>query len=234
MTADHPSRSVAERGPSDPGRGRIRVAVVDDHPATADGLAALLAAEGDITVVGTARDVAGARELVVRAAPDVVLCDIELTDGSRGFELLGASGPADGHSPRVVFLSSYDYPAFHALALDRGAAGYLLKTAPVPEIVAAVRTVAAGGTAFMLRSLRAARVARRRPSDRELAVLELVAAGCSNAEVGKRLGIGTKTVESHLRRLFARYGVDNRTELAYLAQGEGWIRRATSEADRSR
>jgi len=208
-----PRREEAARGP-------IRVAVVDDHPATAEGLAALLAAEPDIVVVGTAAEVAGARALIDRQGPDVVLCDIELAGGARGFELLDPARPT---GPAVILFSSYDYPAFHAHALERGAAGYLLKTAPIKDVLDAIRTVAGGGSAFTYRGLHAARTARRPPSDRELRVIELVAAGRPNIEIAERLGIGSKTVESHLRRLFARYGVDNRTELVAVAVGEGWV-----------
>jgi DNA-binding NarL/FixJ family response regulator len=98
----------------------------------------------------------------------------------------------------------------------------------VAEILEAVRTVAGGGTAFSASMLRAIRSAPRRPSDREIEVLALVCAGASNDEVGAQLGVTEKTVESHLRRLFDRYGVLSRTELAVLSLREGWV------AERSR
>lgn len=199
--------------------GLIRVAVVDDHPATAEGLTALLAGQPDLEIVGSAGDLAAARQLIVAARPDVVLCDIELADG-RGFELLASRAAA---APAIVFLTSYDYPAFLATALERGAAGYLLKTAPVTEILRAIRTVAGGGSAFSLHELRIARRAVRRPSARELEVVRLVAAGGSNEGVATALEIESATVESHLRRLFARCGVANRTELVVFAIREGWI-----------
>ena len=99
----------------------------------------------------------------------------------------------------------------------------MTKTAEVDEILGAVRTVARGGTVFSATALRAVRTAPRRPSDRELEVLAQVCAGASNDEVAMRLGLSEKTVESHLRRLFDRYGVLSRTELAVLAVREGWI-----------
>ncbi len=203
--------------------GLIRVAVVDDHPATSEGLASLLAASADIEVVGTARDIPGARELIRAATPDVVLCDIELGGGGRGFELLEEPRPQEGATPTVVFFSAYDYPAFRALAMERGAAGYLLKTAPVSEILDAIRTAAAGGTTFTPRDLRTARSALRPPSGRELEVIGLIVAGHTNDEIAAALAIAPATVESHLRRLFARYSVYNRTSLAMLAIREGWI-----------
>lgn len=205
--------------------GLIRLAVVDDHPAISEGLASFLAAAADIELVGAARDVPGARELIRTATPDVVLCDIELGGGDRGFELLEARHPREGATPAVIFFSAYDFPAFRALAMERGAAGYLLKTAPVAEILEAIRIAAAGRTTFTSRDLRAARSALRRPSAREIEVIGLIVAGHSNDEIAAALAIGPKTVESHLRRLFARYSVYNRTALAMLALQEGWVDR---------
>lgn len=125
----------------------------------------------------------------------------------------------------MIFFSAYDFPAFRALAMERGAAGYLLKTAPVAEILDAIRTAAAGRTTFTSRDLRAARSALRPPSERELSVIGLIADGQSNDEIAAALAIGPRTVESHLRRLFGRYSVYNRTALAMLALQEGWIDR---------
>jgi Response regulator containing a CheY-like receiver domain and an HTH DNA-binding domain len=203
----------------------IRLAVVDDHPAISEGLASLLGAAGDIELVGTAGDVPGARALIQTASPDVVLCDVELGGGDRGFELLEARYSREVAAFAVIFFSAYDFPAFRALAMERGAAGYLLKTAPVAEILDAIRTAAAGRTTFTSRDLRAARSALRPPSERELSVIGLIADGQSNDEIAAALAIGPRTVESHLRRLFGRYSVYNRTALAMLALQEGWIDR---------
>lgn len=91
------------------------------------------------------------------------------------------------------------------------------------EIVAAICSVAAGGTAFTAAAIEDARDAPRPPSDRELQVIWLVAAGHSNDEIGARLGLTEKSVESHLRRLFGRYAVVSRTELSLTAVRQGWI-----------
>lgn len=201
----------------------IRVAIVEDHPATAEGLAVLLGREPDVLVIGTAPDLARARALIRSTSPDVVLCDVELAGGGRGFELLGDPSHTGAKAPAIVFLSSYDYPAFYALALERGAAGYLLKTEPISEIARAIRKAAAGGTTFDVRVIQVAIGSFRRPSEREVELIGLVAAGRSNDEIALELGITMRTVESHLRRLFGRYGVFSRTELAMLAVREGWI-----------
>lgn len=201
--------------------GMIRVAIVDDHPATAQGLADLLAHEADIEVVGTAISLTDARALLERESPDVALVDIVLDGQPRGFELL--TGVGGRRVPRVIVFSSFDRTGFHGRALELGARGFLPKTAPIEEIVSAVRVVAAGGTHFRADALDDARGAPRPPSGRELEVIAFVADGYSNDEIGIRLGITEKSVESHLRRLFARYGLVTRTDLAMLAVRQAWI-----------
>ena len=127
----------------------------------------------------------------------------------------------------MLLLSSFDQPPLVRTAFERGAAGYLLKTSELPEILDAIRTIATGGTMFSAAMLRTIRTAPRRPSDREVEVLTLVCAGATNDEIGGRLGVSDKTVESHLRRLFDRYGVLSRTELAvWRCARDGWRRRA--------
>jgi DNA-binding NarL/FixJ family response regulator len=201
----------------------VRVILVDDHPAILAAVSDAVSAAPDLALVGTARSLDDARSLVAgprAVACDVVVTDVQLAGEAEGLRLLDAVG-TDG--PAVLLLSSFDQPPLIRTAFERGAAGYLLKTSEVSEILAAIRTVAGGGTAFSASMLRAIRSAPRRPSDREIEVLTLVCAGASNDEVGVRLGVTEKTVESHLRRLFDRYGVLSRTELAVLALREGWV-----------
>jgi two-component system nitrate/nitrite response regulator NarL len=120
-------------------------------------------------------------------------------------------------------LSAFDYPSLFRAAFERGAAGYVLETSEMHDVVAAIRVVAGGGMAFSAASIRIIRQALRRPSERVAEVLELVAAGASNEDIAERLFLSLKTIESHLRRMFDRYGVMNRTELAVLALKEGWV-----------
>jgi DNA-binding NarL/FixJ family response regulator len=165
---------------------------------------------------------------------DVVLLDIQLEGGAEGLRLLtmlndaGRAG-GDRDRPAVVIVSGFDQPSLMRAAFERGAAGYLVKTAGVAEILEAVRIVASGGTAFSAAAVRSVRSAPRRPSDREIAVLALVGAGASNGEAATSLGLSEKTIESHLRRLFDRYGVLSRTELAVLAIEERWIGRVGTD-----
>jgi len=194
----------------------IRVIVVDDHPVVRDGTAALLGAQAGLSVVATASSLPEARSVLVGTPADVVLLDIRLGAES-GLNLLTGEDPGPG----VIVLTAYDYPQYADAALRLGASGFILKTAPLAELLDAIRRVAAGGMAFSVRPRAGAGVARL--SERELDVVRLVVDGRSNDEIGARLGIGPKTVESHLRRLFERFDLASRTELATRALREGWL-----------
>ncbi len=193
----------------------IRVAVVDDHPVLRDGTAALLADQPGIEIAGTASSIEEARALVGSTQIDVVLLDIRLGTDS-GLALLSGGGPG----PAVVVVTAYDYPQYTEAALRLGAAGFVLKTSPLRELVEAIERAAAGGMAFGVRP-RPGSAARL--SARELDVVRLVVDGRSNDEIGAALGIGAKTVETHLRRMFERLDVASRTELATRALREGWL-----------
>ena len=195
--------------------GPIRVAIVDDHPVVRDGTAALLGQQPGLRVVGTASSIEEASSLLDPEVVDVLLLDIRLGTNS-GLALLDG----EGRRPAVVVLTAYDYPQYAAAALRLGAAGFVVKTAPVAELVDAIRRAAAGGLAFTRRPDAASLPAL---TGREFEVIRLVVDGCSNDEIGAKLGIASKTVESHLRRLFERLGLQSRTELATRAIREGWL-----------
>lgn len=195
-----------------------RVAVVEDHRAIAEGLAALLAGEG-IEVVGTASTPELADELIRSKRPDVVLCDVMLGGHDAGFELLAS---LKGVS-RFLMLSAYDYPAHHSRAIAAGAAGYLSKMIDAEGLVAAVEAVAAGRTGFDPSVVESAKHAPRQPTPREREMLRELARGATNDEIAGALRISVKTVEGMIRRLFERYGVTNRMELARLANAQGWL-----------
>jgi DNA-binding NarL/FixJ family response regulator len=146
---------------------------------------------------------------------------------SAGAAGTSAGGPSEalpfgeaGERPAIIVLTAYDYPQYAEAALRLGAAGFVLKTAPLPELVDAIRRVAAGGLAF---SVRPTSAGLARLSPREHDVVRLVADGRTNDEIGSALQIGSKTVETHLARLFERLGVASRTELAMRAVREGWL-----------
>jgi DNA-binding NarL/FixJ family response regulator len=182
-------------------------------------------------VVSVAPSLETAREagLFDRERVDVVLLDIRLGTDS-GLRALTQAGPGlagevmpfgePGARPAIIVLTAYDYPQYAEAALRLGAAGFVLKTAPLPELVDAIRRVAAGGLAF---SVRPTSAGLARLSPREHDVVRLVADGRTNDEIGSALQIGSKTVETHLARLFERLGVASRTELAMRAVREGWL-----------
>jgi DNA-binding NarL/FixJ family response regulator len=192
---------------------------VDDHPVVAEGTAAVLRETGDLQVVGVAPSVeaAEAAGLFDGGRVDVLLLDIRLGPDS-GLRALGDDAGPD--RPAVIVLTAYDYPQYADAALRLGAAGFVLKTAPLADLIDAIQRVASGGLAF---SIRPGGVSIARLSPREHDVVRLVAAGRTNDEIGADLGIGSKTVETHLARLFERLGVASRTELAMRAIREGWL-----------
>jgi DNA-binding NarL/FixJ family response regulator len=198
----------------------IRVAIVDDHPVLREGTAALLATQPDLEIAGVAGTIDEATALVESVAVDVILLDIRLGTDS-GLRWLAPAADSARPRPAVIVLTSYDYPQYAEAALRLGASGFVLKTAPIAELLDAIRRAAAGGLAFAVRPSAAG--SRVRLSERELDVVRLVVDGRSNDEIATRLGIGAKTVESHLRRLFERLDIASRTELATRALREGWL-----------
>ena len=198
----------------------IRVAIVDDHPVVRAGTAAIIEAAEAMELAGTAGDLDDAAPFLDASAVDVLLLDLRLgTDfGLRALQERSASLPA------VVIVTSYDYPQYVDAALRLGAAGYVLKTAPIAELLDAIRRAADGKLAFGVRP--GGPSVQLSPRERE--VVAAVIDGLSNDEIGARLGIAPKTVESHLRRLFERLGVASRTELATRALREGWLETATA------
>jgi DNA-binding NarL/FixJ family response regulator len=192
----------------------IRVAIVDDHPLVRAGTAAIIEAAEGLELAGTAASLDEARALLDRAAVDVLLLDLRL-----GQEFgLAAFDHADA-LPAIVVVTSYDYPQYVEAALRLGAVGYVLKTAPITELLSAIRRAAEGKMSFDLRPGPAGGPL----SLREQQVVAAVVDGLSNDEIAGRLGISPKTVESHLRRVFERHRLASRTELATRALRDGWL-----------
>jgi DNA-binding NarL/FixJ family response regulator len=200
--------------------GSIRVGIVDDHPAILAALGAAVDAAEDMVLSGTGRTLAEA--LALASGADVLVCDVQLEGHAEGLRLLEAVADQPAGAA-VLLVSGHGHPSVVRAAFERGAAGYLDKGAEVGSMIDAIRTIAAGGTVFRASDLAAARASAPRPSERELQVIEAVVAGRTNAEIGAQMGVAEKTVESHLHRLFDRYGLLSRTELAVLALHERWI-----------
>jgi DNA-binding NarL/FixJ family response regulator len=198
----------------------IDLVIVEDHPAIAEGLAALLGSEPDVRIVGTAGDRAAAQALIEQGHPDVVLCDVMQDGLDSGLDLLAQFA---GRGPAFVMYSAYSKASFMAKAVTLGAAAYVSKLESAEEILRVIREAARGRRVFGADTLRAARGARRPPTARELETISLMARGRTNEEIATALSIQVKTVESRLRRLFDRYDVTNRMSLVYLARQEGWL-----------
>lgn len=200
----------------------IRVAIVDDHPALREGTASLLEREPDIEVVALVGTLDEIRALLDGPhPPDVVVQDIRLGEES-GLRMLTGEHSAvapDAPSARIILWTAYDYPQYAAFAKRAGASGFVVKTAPVAELIGAIRAVDSGGTHFGTH----ADLGVTPVTTRELEVLRLVVDGMSNDQVGVELGITTRTVEAHLTRLYERSGTQSRTELATRALREGWL-----------
>lgn len=197
---------------------RIRVAIVDDHPALREGTATLLAREPDLEVVGVVGSLAEAVELSAEpAVVHVLVVDIKLGE-ERGLELLTAQGPGRAR-PAIVIWTAYDYPQYAAYAYRAGAAGFVLKTAPTSELVSAIRAAAAGAVHFASRP----HLDGRHLTEREHQVLARLVDGLSNDEIAARLQVTTRTVEAHLTRLYERFGAHSRTELVARTVREGWL-----------
>jgi DNA-binding NarL/FixJ family response regulator len=200
--------SVAEAG------APIRVLLVDDHPLVREGIAARIGSEPDIEVVGEAGDAATALECVTVLRPTIVLTDIGMK-GASGIELtrrLLALNP----SQWVLVLSMYDSADYAQQALAAGARGYVLKDSPSAEIVAALRSVAAGGTFLspaMAQRLFRPSTARTQLSDREQQILALLAQGQSSKQIARTLDIGVRTVETHRQAIRRKLDLAGQAEL---------------------
>lgn len=196
----------------------IRVGIVDDHPVVLDGLVSALSRDSEIVVSWSVSTLVDAKSAIAQEPCDVVLVDVRLADGS-GLDLVQPPGET---GPAFLVLSSFDRPQYARAALRRGAAGYLLKTAPMAQVLAALRVAASGGATFEPHHL-ANLTSAATLTARELEVVRLVAAGYSNDETATRMGLSRKTVEAYLTRLFERWQVGTRTELALRAEREGWL-----------
>lgn len=195
------------------GSSAVRVVVVDDHVVVRAGLRALLDNERDLAVVGEAGDAVTALKVVASTHPDVVLMDLNLGAGDGGAvatrRLRSLPVP-----PRVLVLTTYDTDADIVAALDAGASGYLLKDAPPEDLYAAIHRTARGETvlspAVAAILVRRASASNHTLTEREVAVLELLATGLGNRDLARQLLVSEATVKSHLSHIYTKLGVDTR------------------------
>ena len=209
----------------------ISIVVADDQELVRDGLAAILDSEDDITVTGTAADGAEAIGLVLRLEPDVVLMDIRMpeVDGIEATRHLVSAGAPT----RILVLTTFAADEYVLAALRAGASGFLLKDTPRASLLAAVRAVAAGDATLedsVLKQLVAEHLDRtavaqvqglERLTSREKDVLQLVAAGRTNAEIARALFISETTVKTHVARTLSKLGARDRVQLVVIAHNSG-------------
>ncbi|MGW2731532.1 response regulator [Streptomyces sp. NPDC001494] len=211
----------------------IRVVLADDERMVRTALRAILSAEAGIEVVGEAATGAEAVSVVRELRPDVVLMDVRMpqTDGIRATEqiLAGLDGP-----PRIVVVTTFENDSYVYEALRAGAAGFLLKRADAETLVQAVRLVARTDSLLFPAAVRAlaAGHARRasappawvsRLTGRDSETLRLLAAGLTNAELARRLGVGPATVKSHVAAVLAKTGARDRTQAVIAAYEAGFL-----------
>jgi len=200
----------------------IRVVVAEDQSLVLDALAALLALEDDIEVVGRARDGALALDAVAALKPDVLVSDIEMP-GFTGIEVAERL-KASGSRTRVVIVTTFGRAGYLRRALDAGVRGYLLKDGPSAVLADAVRKVAAGGKAIAPELAEAVWDAAPDPlTERERAVLRMAEAGDSNKAIGEALGLSPGTVRNYLSEAAQKLGAGNRIEAGRIARSNGWL-----------
>ena len=219
-------------GAGEPAKEAARLYIIEDHPVVREGIRMLLEAAGQLRVVGTSESASAALRELHRAAPGVVLLDLDLgdEDGLEWLPRILAAAPG----ARVLILTALRDAGRDEAALRAGAHGFVHKDAAADVVVRAVRAVASGEFWFepaVLRAGAAGEMGREgAPSPfalltcREREVVGLVVEGLRNEEIARSLGINEKTVRNHLTAVFAKAGVSGRLELVVLAYRQGLAR----------
>jgi two-component system, NarL family, response regulator NreC len=215
--------------------GKIRVLIADDHALVRTGLRALLDAQPDMEVVGEAEDGLVVESRCRALSPDVVLMDVTMP-GRGGIAAVQDVRRASPNA-RVLVLTMHEDEAYVRLAASAGAAGYVLKRALAGELVSAIRTVHEGGrhappelaAAFFEREALPpaggdTKAAIHVLSDREREVVGLIALGYTNAEIGHKLCISEKTVESHRAKILSKLGLRTRADLVRFSIEHGLMK----------
>ncbi|BAL98374.1 MULTISPECIES: response regulator [Caldilinea] len=225
---------------------KIRILVADDHAILQAGLEAMLNAEADMHVVGSASDGHAAVRQAALLQPDIILLDINMPglNGLEALERIRAQAPRS----RVLILTMHDDAQYLRQAMANGAAGYVLKQSAGKELLTAIRTVCQGGVYLHPNHARAlatppqsAASADAQPSEavrrfqllseREREVFRLVALGYRNSEIADRLSLSVKTVETYKSRMMDKLGLQTRTALVRFALEVGILQKTDSSTD---
>lgn len=201
----------------------ISVLIVDDHPLLREGVAAVLEGEPDITVAGEAKDGAEAVELFSRLRPEIVLMDLQMPglDGVDAIGLIRRQAP----DARIIVLTTYAGDVRALRALKAGASGYLLKSSLRRELIETIRAVQ-GGQRYLHPQVAhdiALNAIGDPLSDREIDVLNCVSTGYANKEIARLLLLSEDTVKGHMRSIFAKLDVTDRTQAVTVAHRRGII-----------
>lgn len=209
----------------------IRVLLADDHEIVRLGLRSVLEGAEDIDVVGEVATAEAAVSAAQAGGIDVILMDLRFGAGVEGTRVMGgAEATAQIRSamatpPKVLVVTNYDTDADILGAIEAGAVGYLLKDAPPHELLSAVRSTAEGDSALSPivadRLMTRVRTPRTSLTPRELEVLQLVAAGASNRQIGQDLMLSEATVKSHLVHIYDKLGVRSRTSAVAASREQG-------------
>jgi two-component system NarL family response regulator len=192
-------------------KAEVRVLVADDHPVVRQGIMANVQLQRDLTVVAEAGDGVEALALIKKHLPDVVLLDLRMPRMD-GLDVLTEVNAAKLPS-KVIILTTFESQEDVQRAMKAGARGYLLKDSSQEEILDAIRRVSVGETYLPARIVQRVAEGLRKPelSPRELEVLQWVAAGKSNKEIGTQLSIAEGTVKTHVKNLLEKLDVVGRT-----------------------
>jgi DNA-binding NarL/FixJ family response regulator len=203
--------------------GTIRILLVDDHPVVRAGLASMLSTIAGLAVCGAASTAEEALQLIDAERPDVLLLDLRMP-GMNGIELLKVIR-AKPFPPRSLVLTSYESDEEIYRAIEAGAQGYLLKSTLQAEIVAAIQAVHAGRHYIPPRiaARLAERMVRSALTQRELEILEMVARGLTNKQIGNALQISENTARNHINSIIRKLDVSGRTEAATAAIQQGLV-----------
>jgi NarL family two-component system response regulator LiaR len=211
----------------------IRILLVEDHKIVREGTRQLLEQAPDLTVIGEAADGGEAVRLATELSPDVVVMDVRLPvlNGIEATKVIKDQHP----NMPILILSAYDDDRYVFPLLDAGANGYVLKTTSWAELAQAIRTVQAGETALdpHIAHKVVERLTQRQRyqgkgmaealTEREIEVLQVVAQGKGNREIGEALSISPHTVQVHVRNIFGKLGINSRIEAVAYAVRRGWI-----------
>ncbi len=201
----------------------IRVLAVDDHPILREGIAAILEAQPDIQLVGTAENGREAVEQNCALRPDLILMDLQMpeVDGIEAIEIIRAEYP----KVRIIVLTTYEGDAQAVRALKAGAAALLLKSSLRRELLETIRAVHAGRRHVPpeIAQQIALHAADNPLTQRELSILVLVATGKANKEIAWELSISEETVKAHMKSIFSKLDVADRTHAVTAAIKRGMI-----------